>query len=116
MSAAVQTAAPARIRSPAAEFWRRLRRKHAALIAGAIVLVMALLAIFAPFVAPYTPDAPDYNNVLAGPSAAHFCGTDSFGRDIFSRIVWGGRVSLTIGLVSVGIGGVVGVALGLIAG
>jgi glutathione transport system permease protein len=62
------------------------------------------------------PAAPDYNNVLAGPSAAHWLGTDSYGRDIFSRIIWGGRISLSVGFISVAIGGAVGVVLGLLAG
>ena len=54
--------------------------------------------------------------MLAGPSWQHLCGTDTFGRDIFSRILWGGRISLTVGFVSVALGGVVGVALGLVSG
>ena len=54
--------------------------------------------------------------MLAGPSWQHLCGTDTFGRDIFSRILWGGRISLTVGFVSVALGGLVGVALGLVSG
>jgi glutathione transport system permease protein len=77
---------------------------------------MILAAIAAPLLAPYDPATPDYDNVLASPSLAHLCGTDSFGRDIFSRIVWGGRISLSVGFVSVILGGAVGVALGLVSG
>ena len=84
--------------------------------AAVIVLLLILVAIVAPWIAPYDPATPDYDNVLAGPSWQHWCGTDTFGRDIFSRILWGGRISLTVGFVSVALGGMVGVALGLISG
>ncbi|WP_199086571.1 ABC transporter permease subunit [Bosea sp. ASV33] len=104
------------IRSPAGEFWRRLRRRHTALAAGVVVLLIVLIAIFAPLLAPYDPAAADYDAVLQGPSLAHLAGTDSYGRDILSRIIWGGRISLTVGLVSAFAGGLVGTALGLISG
>ncbi|HEX4171705.1 MAG TPA: glutathione ABC transporter permease, partial [Acetobacteraceae bacterium] len=108
-------AAPA-LRSPSAEFWRRFRRKRVALLSGGVLLLLILAAAAAPWIAPYGPTTPDYDNVLAGPSWRHLCGTDTFGRDIFSRILWGGRISLTVGFVSVALGGMVGVALGLISG
>ena len=104
------------IRSPLGEFWRRFRRKRLALAAGAVIVLLALAAVFAPWIAPFAPAAPDYDNVLAGPSLLHLCGTDAFGRDIFSRILWGGRVSLTVGVLSVSLGGLAGVILGLIGG
>jgi len=59
--------APA-IRSPSAEFWRRFRRKRVALVSGCVILTMILAAILAPWIAPYGPATPDYDNVLAGPS------------------------------------------------
>ena len=108
-------AAPS-LRSPSSEFWRRFRRKRVAVVAGCVLLTIILSAITAPWIAPYGPATPDYDNVLAGPSWQHLCGTDTFGRDIFSRILWGGRISLTVGFVSVALGGLVGVALGLISG
>lgn len=108
--------AKARIDSPLAEFWRRFRRKRVALAAGVVLLLIVAAAIAAPLIAPYGPATPDYNNLLAGPSLAHPFGTDSYGRDIFSRILWGGRISLSVGFISVGIGGIVGVLLGLVAG
>jgi glutathione transport system permease protein len=111
----VAIGAPA-LRSPAGEFWRRFRRKRVALTSGWVLLLLILAAIAAPWIAPYGPAAPDYDNVLAGPSWHHPCGTGTFGRDIFSRILWGGRISLTVGFVSVALGGLVGVALGLVAG
>jgi glutathione transport system permease protein len=104
------------LRSPAAEFWRRFRRQHVAVAAGAVLLLLILAAIAAPLIAPYGPATPDYNNVLAGPSWAHPFGTDAFGRDILSRIIWGGRISLSVGFISVALGGLAGVVLGLISG
>jgi len=104
------------IRSPAGEFWRRLRRRHTALAAGVVVLLIILIAIFAPVLAPYDPAAADYDALLQGPSLAHLAGTDSYGRDILSRIIWGGRISLTVGLVSAFAGGLVGTTLGLLSG
>src|SRR3974377_950724 len=106
-------AAPS-LRSPSAEFWRRFRRKRVAVVAGCGLLTIFLSALVEPWIAPYGPATPDYDNVLAGPSWQHLCGTDTFGRDIFSRILWGGRISLTVGFVSVALGGLVGVALGLV--
>jgi glutathione transport system permease protein len=104
------------IRSPLSEFWRRFRRRKVALGSLVVLLVILLAAIAAPLVAPYDPSAPDYNNVLAGPSWIHLCGTDTYGRDIFSRIIWGGRISLAVGFVSVAIGGTIGILLGLVSG
>jgi glutathione transport system permease protein len=104
------------IRSPLAEFWRRFRRRKVALAALAVLLLIVLAAIAAPLIAPYDPSAPDYDNVLAGPSWIHLCGTDTYGRDIFSRIIWGGRISLAVGFVSVALGGAIGILLGLVSG
>jgi len=113
MSAALADAA---IRSPLAEFWRRFRRKWLALGAGLVLLALIAAAIAAPLVAPFDPATPDYNAVLQAPTLLHLCGTDAYGRDVFSRIVWGGRVSLSIGFLSVALGGTIGVLIGLIAG
>ncbi|MCW3473567.1 ABC transporter permease subunit [Limobrevibacterium gyesilva] len=113
MSAAAKAAG---VQSPLSEFWRRFRRKRIPLVAGGAILLIILAAVFAPWIAPFDPAAPDYENVLAGPSLLHLAGTDVFGRDIFSRIIWGGRVSLSVGFVSVFLGGFAGVALGLVSG
>jgi glutathione transport system permease protein len=77
------------LRSPAGEFWRRFRRQHMAVGAGVVLSLLILVAIGAPLIVPYSPAMPDYNNLLAGPSWAHPFGTDAFGRDILSRIIWG---------------------------
>ena len=116
MSATLEAPVTGAIRTPAAEFWRRFRRQHVALAAGLLIVALILVAIAAPLVAPFDPSAPDYDNILAGPSLLHLCGTDAYGRDIASRIVWGGRVSLSVGFLSVALGGAVGVAIGLVGG
>lgn len=119
MSGPIIEASPAvrtRIDSPLSEFWRRFRRKRVALGAGLVILLLVAAALGAPWVAPYDPAAPDYDSLLAGPSWAHLFGTDGYGRDIFSRVVWGGRISLSVGVISVATGGLAGVLLGLISG
>ncbi len=112
---AATTAAPT-VRSPLGEFWKRLLRQKLAMFAAGVLAVLVFSAAFAPWIAPYDPTAADYEQILAPPSAAHWAGTDAFGRDILSRIVYGGRISLAVGFLSVSIGGIVGIALGLIAG
>ena len=85
-------------------------------IGGAIVLVLMIVAIFAPWIAPFHPLVQDLNNALSPPSAAHWFGTDEFGRDIFSRLVYGSRITLYIVLlVSVTVGPL-GLLLGVTAG
>ena len=105
-----------KMRKPLAEFWRRFRRQKVAVVSLFFILGLILVAICAPLVAPYDPNAPDYNAVLQGPSWAHWAGTDVYGRDIFSRIIWGTRISLSVGFLSVSLGAVVGVAMGIVAG
>ncbi len=104
------------IRSPIGEFWRRFRKKRMAFAALGVILLLLAVAALAPFVAPYGPASPDYDAVLEGPSWQHWAGTDTYGRDILSRLIWGGQISLTVGFVSVILGCVVGVALGIISG
>ncbi len=115
-SASASPAAPRAMRTPVSEFWRRFRKQKVALVAGAFLLVLLLVAIFAPWVAPYDPSTPDYMAILQGPSAAHWAGTDAYGRDVFSRIIFGARISLAVGFLSVSLGGLVGVTLGVVSG
>jgi peptide/nickel transport system permease protein len=81
-----------------------------------IVLSVVVLAIIAPWLAPYDPTVVDVRNILLPPSPQHWCGTDTLGRDVFSRLLYGARVSLSVGLVAVGISMVIGIVLGALAG
>jgi peptide/nickel transport system permease protein len=94
----------------------RLGRRAGFRWGGVIVLLVVLTAIFAPLISPYDPLKQDLSAALATPSPAHLLGTDNNGRDILARVIWGSRVSLIAGLVSVAIGAVVGCLMGLAAG
>lgn len=102
--------------SPLRDFWIKFSKQRLALVAGIFILVLFVVALIGPLVTPYDPAAPDYDNVLAGPSAAHWAGTDEYGRDIFSRILVGTRISLLVSISAVLIGALVGTFLGLISG
>ena len=89
----------------------------APLIIGIIIIaILSLAAILAPIISPFEPDAIDRNSLLVSPSSKHLMGTDSLGRDLFSRIVFGARISLSIGIIAVGISTIIGIILGSIAG
>ncbi|WP_321404925.1 ABC transporter permease [Maridesulfovibrio sp.] len=77
---------------------------------------VSLAAVFAPLLTPYDPNALNVDHLLQSPSATHFFGTDALGRDVFARMLYGGRVSLWVGFVAVGISTAIGLALGLAAG
>ncbi|MGH2549711.1 MAG: ABC transporter permease, partial [Thermomicrobiales bacterium] len=103
-------------RGLASDTFHRIRKNPGAL-AGLIVLIAIILsAIFAPVVAPNDPIEQNTQAIRQGPSRDHIFGTDTFGRDVFSRVVYGGRHSLPVGLIAVGIAGVIGVITGLAAG
>jgi peptide/nickel transport system permease protein len=74
--------------------WRRFRRHKLAIISGIALLVMSLAVIFAPLLTPYTFSEQRLTDVLQGPSAKHWLGTDNLGRDVFTRLLYGGRISL----------------------
>jgi peptide/nickel transport system permease protein len=93
-----------------------LRRNPRMIVGGLIVIAWILAAIFAPFVAPYDPTKVNVLDSLQPPNAQHWLGTDDLGRDMLSRVIWGSRVSLSVGLISVSIGLLVGTSLGLAAG
>ena len=97
-------------------FWRRFRRNRPAVFGLAIVVVMLLTAIFAPLIAPQGPREQDYALTLQPPGEGGLFGTDSLGSDIFSRVVYGARISLQASLISVGIAIGVGVPVGLVSG
>jgi len=94
----------------------RLLRNPVAMAGGAVVIVLIIVAIAAPYIAPYDPIHQDLSNSMAGPSRAHLAGTDVHGRDIFSRIIYGTRISLRIGFLGMLLGCVTGVILGLVSG
>ncbi|WP_332304156.1 ABC transporter permease [Rhizobium sp. GR12] len=114
MADITSTAQPAR--KPAILFIRRLlKRKTVA--AGLIVLfVFVLLAVFAPMIAPYSPSKLSIVNRLKPPSELYWFGTDEFGRDVFSRTIYAGRLSLLVGAAVVVLSSVIGITLGLLAG
>ena len=97
-------------------FWRAFRRNKLALIGGIVVVVLVVLAVFAQWIAPWDPNRPDVRKILDAPSKAHPLGTDQLGRDVLSRMLYGARVSLAVGFVSVGIATLIGIALGAAAG
>jgi peptide/nickel transport system permease protein len=97
-------------------FWKRFRGNRFALAGGIVVVVLFLLSFLAPYITPYNPSAIDAYHVLMPPSAAHWMGTDELGRDVFTRVVFGARISLKVGFVAVGIAMVIGTIVGLVAG
>jgi peptide/nickel transport system permease protein len=97
-------------------FTRRFVRQTGVPLAGAIIILVILAALFAPLIAPYDPIDTAPRESLLSPSADHLLGTDQLGRDVFSRIVYGSRVSILVGIIAVGVAIVAGVPLGLISG
>jgi peptide/nickel transport system permease protein len=91
--------------------------KNPLALAGLIIIgLISLMAIFAPFIAPFDPDAIHVKRILLAPSAEHWMGTDGLGRDVYSRMLFGARISLLVGIVAVGIATLIGIILGAIAG
>jgi peptide/nickel transport system permease protein len=98
------------------EVWKRLRRNKMAMFGLFIIIVLFITAIFADFIAPYPYDKQDLINMFQTPSKDHLFGTDEFGRDIFSRVVYGSRISLEVGFIAVGISLIFGGVIGAVAG
>jgi len=109
-----------RNRSQLGEIWRRLKKNKLAMVSMCFILLLGLMVIFANVISPYPYDKIDLSNALQMPSLAHLMGTDDFGRDIFSRILFGGRISLLVAfctvLVSIVISAVLGAAAGYFGG
>jgi len=101
---------------PGQKTWKRLLRRGGAIFGLAVVVFFVLLAVFAPWIAPYDPVATSWSAVRAAPSASYWFGADELGRDVLSRIVWGARASLLAGVVSVSISLALGVPIGMAAG
>ena len=98
------------------DFWRRYRKDPLAIFGLCVILVMTVACIVVPIFSPYTYSGMDLTNMNATPSLAHPCGTDQMGRDLFIRILYGARISLSIGLVAAAINFVIGVVYGGVAG
>ena len=120
-TASLTAVAGARALQPAAaghwaQAWRRLRRDRAALVGGAIIVTLVFVAVFATVLAPYDYTAQVMANRYAPPGGTNLLGTDHLGRDILSRLMVGARISLAVGVISVGIAVTFGVMVGAVAG
>ncbi|MGH2319830.1 ABC transporter permease [Planococcus sp. SE5232] len=102
------------------QFWRRLLKNKAAVIGGLLIVFVILMAFIGPWIittfTDYRPNQTDLANKLQGPSISNWFGTDSYGRDIFTRVIFGTKLTLYVGFFSVFIGGIIGVVFGIIAG
>jgi peptide/nickel transport system permease protein len=103
-------------RGELSQFWRTFKRNQLACVGAVVVGVLVAVAILAPVLAPWEPNKPDMKRILEAPSGKHWFGTDQIGRDVFSRLIYGSRISLAVGFVSVGIATLIGVLLGSAAG
>lgn len=95
---------------------RQLKMDKLALFGLIIIIGMIFIAIFCPYLAPYDPNVQDLTNMVSPPSLEHLFGTDSFGRDVLSRVLWGAQVSVFVGIISSGLALIIGVPLGVLAG
>ena len=115
-SALIEKRADETIESPMRRALRRLKRRKGAVLGLVVIALFVLVAVFAPWVAPYDPAAQSWTSVRKAPSALHWLGTDDVGRDVLSRVIFGARASLLAGVISVAIALSVGVPVGLISG
>jgi peptide/nickel transport system permease protein len=104
------------MKSEEGKLWRTFKKNKTALVGTVIALLVVLFAIFAPLISTHDPLDQDIAHRLRAPDRSHLLGTDEYGRDVFSRILWGARVSLTVGVVSILLGLVIGTSMGMIAG
>ena len=103
-------------RSKRPTIWNSIRRQPLALTGAIIIAVFAFIALFGGYLAPYGPTQQFSKHILEAPNRTFWLGTDEFGRDILSRLLYGARVSFQVGIISVGLAGGIGTVLGLIAG
>jgi peptide/nickel transport system permease protein len=96
--------------------WGLLKKNKLAMVCLVVVILLIGVAVFAPLISPYDPNMQEIKNKLKGPSLQHFLGTDEYGRDIFSRIIFGCRISLSVGVISQLIATVIGFGMGACAG
>lgn len=102
--------------NPSQDLWKQFKKNKLAVTGLVILVIFVAMAVFAPVVATYNPTKQDLTQRFLKPSAEHYFGTDNFGRDVFSNVVYGARISLTVGIVSTLISGVVGIFIGAMAG
>jgi oligopeptide transport system permease protein len=102
--------------SPWLDAWRRLRRNHLAVFGGITLIILSLLCVIGPFFSPYGYEETNLDNTFSPPSAAHWLGTDQLGRDLFTRLMFGGQISLMVGLVATFVALTIGVVYGAVSG
>nr|WP_289038840.1 nickel transporter permease [uncultured Allobacillus sp.] len=98
------------------DFYRKLKRNKAALVGGYLILFLTIVSLVGPYFLSHGINDVDYTARLQPPSSEYWLGTDQHGRDIFSRIIYGGQITLIVGFLSVALGGIVGVAIGIASG
>jgi len=103
-------------RSVGQAFWYRLRHNRRAMVALGVVLLEIVIVIFAPWIAPYEPGETDYEALWSPPTAKHWMGTDDLGRDVMSRLMYGGRISIAVGILAQITQVVIGLPIGAVAG
>lgn len=101
---------------PWADRWRRFRRHKLAVLSLVLLIIFYSMAILAPLLAPYPYDKVNMPGQLQAPSSQHILGTDNLGRDLYSRVLWGGRISLSVGFVAAGFSVVIGTVVGALSG
>ena len=104
------------INTPFSEFVRKFKKQKTAMVAMVFLVFLVVLAFISYKIAPYGITEYDYSAIMQPPTAAHLFGTDEFGRDLFSRVICGTRISLSVGLFAVTVGMLVGTIMGLLAG
>jgi peptide/nickel transport system permease protein len=112
----IESAAPAHQASEARRIFRVMFSRWIVTVGAVIIIVIVLVAIFAPLVAPYNPDKKALEITLQQPTREHVLGTDDLGRDVLSRVIYGSRISLMVGILVIGIASLIGMSLGILAG
>lgn len=116
ITASSNSPSPIKLVSQRQRAWRTFSRNRSALVGLVLIVLIVLVAIFAPLLAPFNPIEQSTINRLEDPSSTHPLGRDDFGRDVLSRIIYGTRVALTVGVLSVLLGGALGTTIGIVAG
>ena len=96
--------------------WHQLKKNKVAMVSLVVLLVIVLVAVLAPVLAPYGYEVTDKRHTLEGPSSEHLLGTDRLGRDVLSRLIWGARQSIAMGVLAISISAVLGIIIGAVAG